>query len=743
MTNSPSADRPTDARPLGLSRQRELIAQPVFYRGRRHWCLKDPLTLRYFQIRDEEYFILQQLKDTSTLETIRESFARAFAPRRLDSWQLQGFLGMLHREGLVTSTAAGQGAQLLDRRHRQSRDEWLAALANPLTVRFRGIDPDRFLSRLHAAGRSLCSCWFVSFGLLMMLAALLLVTVQWETLQQRLPTFEAFFQPPQLIWLVLAISGAKILHEFGHGLACKHFGGECHELGVMFLVFSPCLYCNVSDAWMLPSKWQRMAISAAGIYVDMFLAAVCTWIWWFTNPGLINSLCLNMMFIGTVGTLVFNGNPLLRYDGYYLLSDLVEIPNLGSRAAILVRRAAANLVLGRDTGDLPGEDEMQWWLIAYHLTATAYRWLLTLVILATLHRAAEPYALAALVEVLGIFVIGLTLLLPAWRLVRSGMTPHRPRPTGIRLASMTTAVLLIVAGVVWLPLPFRVTAPAIVQAGATRRIYVTVPGRLTEARSLGETIQPGEILARLENPELSLEVARLTSQRDLQRLQLDSLQRLSVQETRAGVQSAGAQVPAARKVLADIEERLRKRQADLDELTVRSPVAGTIFPSRRVEKKGQAGELPAWSGTPLEMANRGCFLNTGVMLCQVGDAMAREAILLVNDSDMDLIVPGQTVRLQFDQVPGRFVQGRVTEVASIRAGKVAPELVRFGSPPTHRTPDGSFQSLHPVYQVSVLLETSDVPLLLGTCGFGKIAVSPLSLAKRVARFARHWLRWNS
>ena len=97
--------------------------------------------------------------------------------------------------------------------------------------------------------------------------------------------------------LGITMAVVKVLHEFGHGLSCKHFGGECHELGAMMLVFTPALYCNVSDSWMLPNKWHRAAIGAAGMYVELFLASIATFLWWFSQPGLLNSICLSIMFI--------------------------------------------------------------------------------------------------------------------------------------------------------------------------------------------------------------------------------------------------------------------------------------------------------------------------------------------------------------------------------------------------------------------------------------------------------------
>ena len=177
------------------------------------------------------------------------------------------------------------------------------------------------------------------------LAAAALVFTHFDAFQARLPTFQQFFAGHNWLLLAAALAGAKVLHEFGHGLACKRFGGECHEMGVMLLVFTPCLYCNVTDSWMLPSKWRRAAIAAAGMYVELALAAGATFLWWFSNPGIVNSLSLNTMFICSVSTLAFNANPLLRYDGYYILSDLLEIHNLRQKADAVIRRAVTRWTL--------------------------------------------------------------------------------------------------------------------------------------------------------------------------------------------------------------------------------------------------------------------------------------------------------------------------------------------------------------------------------------------------------------
>ena len=161
-------------------------------------------------------------------------------------------------------------------------------------------------------------------------------------LPRKLPDYHEFFSFKTVVYLWIALGVVKVIHEFGHGLSCKAFGGEVHEMGALLLCFSPALYCNVSDAWILPSKWHRIIISAAGIYVELVIAAMATFIWWNTpTQPFINNLSLSLMVVCSVSTVVFNANPLMRYDGYYVLADWLEIPNLREKA----NRFLKNLVL--------------------------------------------------------------------------------------------------------------------------------------------------------------------------------------------------------------------------------------------------------------------------------------------------------------------------------------------------------------------------------------------------------------
>ena len=220
----------------------------------------------------------------------------------------------------------------------------------------------------------------------------------------------------------------KVLHEFGHGLACKRFGGECHEMGVMLLVLTPCLYCNVSDAWMVPSKWRRAAIGAAGMYFELVLAAVCTFLWWLSEPGLLNHLCLNVMFVSSVSTLLFNANPLMRFDGYYILADLLEIPSLRQKSAAVIQRKLGAWLLGlRERPDPFLPARRRWMFAVYCMVSSIYMWLVTLSIFWFFYRVLEPYGLKIVGQVLGLAMIVSLIVSPLVRLTRFVLQPARPQ----------------------------------------------------------------------------------------------------------------------------------------------------------------------------------------------------------------------------------------------------------------------------------------------------------------------------
>ncbi len=290
------------------------------------------------------------------------------------------------------------------------------------------------------------------------LSAVLLVAVQFDEFQSRLPSFHQFFTASNWIYLGAVLGVTKVIHEFGHGLTCKRFGGECHEMGVMLLVMTPCLYCNVSDSWLLPNKWHRIWIGAGGMYIELVMASIATYVWWFTEPGMTNQLALSTMFVCSVSTIMFNANPLLRYDGYYILADYLEIPNLRQKASQILNRKLSLWCLGLEEPPDPFLPQRHQVLFAIYSVASAvYRWVVTLSIFWFLYEVLAPYGLKVISQMIATASIVSLVVQPLWKVGKFFYIPGRLDKVKRKNVQVTLAVLATVALFVFgLPLPHRV-----------------------------------------------------------------------------------------------------------------------------------------------------------------------------------------------------------------------------------------------------------------------------------------------
>jgi putative peptide zinc metalloprotease protein len=721
----------------------DLSARRQRYHGDSYWVVKEPVGLNYFRFHEEEFAILQMLDGHTSLEEIKERFEGEYTPQKITYQDLQQFIGMLHRSGLVISEAAGQGRQLRKRGEQKRRREWLGKLSNVFAIRFRGIDPEWLLTRWLGYTRWLFRPTFVTCWLMLVLSALALVFVQFEVFRSRLPTFHQFFGPHNWIYLGVAMAVIKVLHEFGHGLSCKHFGGECHEMGLMFLVFTPCLYCNVSDSWMLPNKWHRVIIGAAGMYIESILAATATFLWWFSEPGLLNHICLSIMFICSVSTIVFNGNPLLRYDGYYMLMDMLEIPNLRQKSTEVLKRFMVDLCLGIEQPDNPFlPQKHRFFFGAFTIAAVLYRWLVVFSIVFFLNRVFEPYGLKIIGQLIGALGFFGLVVQPLWQLGKFFYMPGRmhkvKRP---RLIASVCAAVALVAAIIFLPLPFSVKCTLEVQPKDAAAVYADVPGRLDEIHvKEGERVSQGQPLANLINRDLELAVLKLEGQRKQTLTRLRSLEKERFQDDRASLQ-----VQQLREVLAAVTQQLTEKQQEFERLKITAPVAGVVIPAPVKPAHKEEGKLPGWSGSPLHPKNVGAAFMASDMLCRIGDPHDLEAVLVVDQGDIEFVDDATRdgrqpeVSIRLDAFPGTTLVGRVVEVAKVDL-KVTPanlssraggELdTKMDASGVQRPMSTSFQALVPLGKQGKL----EGLIRPGLRGRAKIYTRWQSLGKRVYRY---------
>ena len=725
----------SSSRPLTVRRRPDLIANRQRYQGTGYWVVKEPVGLQYFRFHDEEYYILNMLDGHVSLQQIKDGFEQRFAPQKITFGDLQQFIGMLHRSGLVISNSPGQGKSLRERGRKKKNKELLGKFANVFALRYRGFDPEKILNGLLPWFGWIFTVPALIFFTLMLISSTLLLASQYETVYAKLPTFQQFFAADR--WLILAATMAivKVLHEFGHGLSCKKFGGECHEIGFMLLVFTPCLYCNVSDSWMLPNKWKRVWIGAGGIYVEMILASFAAFIWWFTEQGTtINDLCLNMMFLNVVSTVLVNGNPLLRFDGYYIVMDMLEIPNLRQKSTEVLKRWFQETCLGLELQEdpfLPTRGRFMFGL--FTIASVIYRWVVVFSICWFVIKVLEPYGLQAIgrmVAVIGFFGLVAQPVIQTWKFCR---TPGRLSKVKRGPVLTTLGIFgVVIAAVCYIPLPHHIDCAFEVRPSQAGMVYAGTPGRIKWTVEPKTFVQAGERIAELENPDLEIRLADLEGEEEIAEIQLANISYRSGFDT-----SAVAQLETQRKLLDSIRVLRSKTEEEMERLVVKAKRDGFVIPPpHRAPQDTGDGRLPGWTGSPLQSKNRGAMLTADDVICELGAPDAFEAVIVIDQGDVQLVREGQAVDLKFDSRRSETYSGMITEKSNepLDATSISMSSQTGGDLQTEIDPvTGQVKPRSVSYQARVPLELGDIPVRPGYRGSAKVHVDPMSLGSRLWR----------
>lgn len=734
---------------LSVYARTDLSARRSNYLGRSYWIVKDPVGLKYYRFQDEEYFILKNLDGTKSLETIKEEFEAEFPPQKITLEEIQSFVGQLHQCSLIVAGVPDQGHELLKRRKKRRRQEIMGACSNILAIRFKGVDPNRFFDAVVPWVRWMFHPATLVCCLLLMLSALLLVGIEFDHFRAKLPEFKQFFGPGNILLLSVTLFFTKVLHEFGHGLSCKVLGGECHELGVMILVLTPCLYCNVSDSWMLPSKWKRAGIGVAGVFVECVLASICTWIWWFTNENALHYICLNIMFLSSVSTIVFNINPLLRYDGYYILADILEIPNLRQKATKIMSQKASEWFLGMESQEDPFLPKRnQFWFALFTIASALYRWVVMCSILFFVWRFFDSYGLKVVAQCIAAMSIFGMVGMPLWKIGKFFWVPGRIyKVKKSHFYPSLAGVFLLLAGFCFIPFPYSIYAPAVLELrsddAATANVLAPKSGGVLQQICVeeGQLVHRGDPIVVLRNPQLDSQLNDLLGQLNETKMEIEMCRQLgNDQDALARLQEDMARYEGLRQsILAMQEERKR--------LTLTAPIDGyVVSPYWRVDRESKfsndaSAQLPEWDGTPLLQRNLNTTIEPGVQICSVGDPKRLEAIVVVDQSKINFIQPDQTVKIKLterpsqtftavvasaDDVEGTTMESIPYQLSAKGGGPVATETVEGG---LERPQSGS-------YRVRCDLDNDDKLMTVGMTAKCKIKVQPQTLLQRLLRLCR-------
>jgi putative peptide zinc metalloprotease protein len=535
-----------------------------FYRGDRWYVVRDPAGNQYHRLSDAAYRFVGLLDGTRTVQEAWDLVGGQLADDAPTQPEVIQILTHLYSANLIDADVTPDATVLLRRQKKQQQRKLQGRLMNALFPRIPVWDPDRFLVRWMPVVRHLFSKMGAVVWLITIIAALAVIAPQWQrvtsaaahSIDMTNNTVNAFW-----LWLVFVL--IKFIHELGHAFACRRFGGECHEMGIMFLVFIPTPYVDASTAWSFPNKWHRIFVGAAGMIVEMYVAALCAFLWIGTDSNsLVNQLAYNAMLVASVTTVVFNANPLLRYDGYYILSDLLEIPNLRQKSSEyalgLIKRHVFRVKQQQPLPSIRQRVE----LFTYAITSTIYRTFVGIIII---------LVVTWQVPVLGVLMAlgGLItwLVVPSSKLFKYlALEPELHRKRGRATAFCAAVVVASVVLVGIIPFWRSIDQKGIIEPSAKLMVIPEASGVVTEivARD-GQDLRKGDVILRMTDVETD---AKLREQRAM----LESLRerlRKSAATDQAQYKIDKEALDATLATIAYYE----KQKASLD---LRAPMAGKL-----------------------------------------------------------------------------------------------------------------------------------------------------------------------
>ncbi len=698
------------------------------------WTIKDPLRLTYYQAGAEEMSFLRLLNGRATLNDVLRGLQQQFPETRFSAEDLQLFLSSAIAGGLLRASVPGHSNRLSQVLRLRSSQAFVRRLLSLLTYRFRGIDPTQLLGTLDHLFGWLFHTRFLIAGGGLVAVALSMVLARRVQFEAELPGIVSLFTVTNLPLLAAAVVFIKVLHEIGHGLTCRHYGGECHELGLLFVGFVPLLYCDVSDSWLQQDRRRRMLVSAAGIGTELLLAAVCAVMWSFSRAGTLHSFLLNVMVLSSLNTLLINGNPLLRYDGYYVLSDWLNIPNLAAESRAAAVSFFDRIVLGTPVHLTAIRTSVfRSAMTVFGTASMVYRVIMVTTLLWIVHLTLRPWHLEFVTGILVAstatgWAIGAVRGLRS-RIRDASSSQDRRRRASVGFLLMTFLVVLLLT----VPLPYSVEAPFTMSPGVSTPIFVLEEGRIQPRVSPGKSVQPGDVIAVLENSELESAVARAAGE-----LRLAQTRATALSTQRSSSAEAASALPAALRTVESREIRLASLLQKQKDLTIISPVSGTILPPRnRPRSAARGGRDSAWFGQPLSVQNQSAWMTSQTLLCWVGQPADLRAFCLLTQQDIELIADNASVTLTFASLPSSVLEGTVRQRKSIPESAVDRELVANRMVAVVNTESNRpGDTLFGIYVDPADSPTMLMPPLYST-GYATIRCAPVSLVRRAWRFVCH------
>jgi len=472
------------------------------YRGSRWYVLQDMTSGRHHRISPDSYQFVKDMDGKYTVQELWDKACETGGESIPTQEEVVKLLMQLHSNDLLHCDVTPDSAELFERFTKRKREKWKRWITQPLSLKFPLFNPDALLTKW-----AQYFAWFFSIKgallwLLVVIPAIFLAGQYWTELTHNIS--DQVLSTSNLLVLVLVFPFVKALHEFAHGFAAKVWGGSVHEMGVMFLVFAPIPYVDASSSAAFYSKYRRAVVGLAGMLAEVFIAAIAMYIWVLVEPGVVRAIAFNIMLIAGISTVLINGNPLLRYDGYYILTDLIEIPNLAQRGQRYLTYLSDRYLFGAKELTPPGDSRSEkTWFVSYTILSWLYRIFIFVTII--LFIAGEFFFLGVILAIIA--SIGL-FGKPIWKgckhLVESP-TLHRYRARAIK----TTIVIIAAIGLflITVPIPLRTQSEGVVWLPDQAFVRAKTSGFFQHwLVDPGTHVLQGDALLIMENQQLKSEL---------------------------------------------------------------------------------------------------------------------------------------------------------------------------------------------------------------------------------------------
>lgn len=660
-SNNTSQSRKTAAERVGLVRRSDIKWTRSVERGETRFVASDPLKTDYFSCSEADYQILQWVAPETTYQQLCDRFNEHYRPASLEVDELQRFLfkcvqsGVLHPQRGSKQPANMSGSAYVPTQ-RRGIVRLASAVVSIVQYQLSFGSPVRFLDVVTKPLSFLFSPALVPFALLLFLLAVMGVTYRWDEFWRSLPTWHELRSPSALIGYGVIFVVTRAIHELGHASACKYYQLECRDVGLLMSFGMICPYVDISEGWKSKNRFHRLTTAFGGIYFELIVASIVALIWCFTTSSLTNVLCYQTLLVCSLTTLLFNANPLMKYDGYYMLSDALGINNLREKSWQAFDRLAGGRL---DSAIVP-----QLGLSLYYLGSLVNRTILVGTLAWFVYQLAGEWQLTGF-AIGAFFLYGLCALI-LW--IASWMQQTKAHGKRISLRAQIVGWSGAVCVAFWamtLPLPKRSWGTGIFRSGDTVSVYVSESGVIDHvARTDGEWIAPGDTIMVLSNPELLKEKFKLQSSLEQVTVQLNSMNGAAYHNT---------QILDQKKI---VESRLKAIQIQGEEierkirsLELKATAAG-YFNANPSPHEGEDGLLVQASYQPSKRQTRLPQLSPGMLLTKnalIGGISTHEDPHIqceVHKDQSDFISVGTPVVMRLSTHPDKILNGIVSKVSA-------------------------------------------------------------------------------